>query len=66
MSVHSLLAKAGNPVTTDVLDETLKSLGVTIKDAEREDYRKLLAVFHDSAVELTGMEGEWHASWGFC
>ncbi|KAF2804333.1 amidase signature enzyme [Mytilinidion resinicola] len=55
MSVHSLVARQGNPVTHDVLNETLATLGVTIKDEEKEDYRKLLAVFHDSAVELMDM-----------
>lgn len=57
MSVFSVDPKAGNPVTTEVLDEVCKSLGVKIKDEEREDYRKLLAVFDESAMELMDMDG---------
>jgi amidase len=55
MSVFSLKPRDGNPVTVDVLDDICKKLGVTIKDDEREDYHKLLAVFHESAEELMDM-----------
>ncbi len=57
MSVFSVDPKAGNPVTPAVLDEVCKSLGVKLKHEEHEDYRKLLAVFDESARELMDMEG---------
>ena len=57
MSVFSVDPKAGNPVTPAVLDEVCKSLGVKLKHEEHEDYRKLLAVFDESARELMEMEG---------
>lgn len=57
MSVFSVEPKPGNPVTSAVLDEACKALGVTLKDAEKEDYRRLLAVFHESAEELMNLPG---------
>ena len=57
MSVFSVDPKAGNPVTTEVLDEVCKGLGVKIKDEEREEYRKLLAVFDESVQDLMSMPG---------
>jgi len=57
MSVFSVNPKEGNPVTLAVLDEACNALGVSIKDEEREDYRKLLAVFHESAEDLMKMPG---------
>jgi amidase len=57
MSVFSINPREDNPVTLAVLDDACKALGVTIKDGEREDYRKLLAVFHESATELMNMPG---------
>lgn len=58
MSVFSVEPKAGNPVTADVLDEVCSTLGVQIKDEEHEEYRKLLAVFDESAQELMAMPGQ--------
>ena len=58
MSVFSVDPKSGNPVITEVLDEVCKSLGVRIKDEEKEDFRKLLAVFDESARELMAMDGK--------
>lgn len=55
MSVFSTEPKNDNPVTSSVLDETCERLGVQIQENEKEDYRKLLAVFHDSATELMEM-----------
>ncbi|KAL1627573.1 hypothetical protein SLS56_006294 [Neofusicoccum ribis] len=55
MSVFSLDPNSGNPVTTAVVDEVCTDLGVSINDDEKEAYRKLLGVFHDSAVELMAM-----------
>lgn len=57
MSVFSVDPQAGNPVTAKVLDEVCDSLGVKLKDEEHEDYRKLLAVFDESARELMDLEG---------
>ncbi|CAK3975267.1 amidase signature enzyme [Lecanosticta acicola] len=56
MSVFSVDPRSGGAVTTEVLDEVCKSLGVRIKDEEKEDYRKLLAVFDEGAQELMAME----------
>lgn len=57
MSVFSVDPKAGNPVTGEVLDEVCESLGVKIKREEQEEYKKLLAVFDESAQELMAMPG---------
>ncbi|KAL9096619.1 MAG: hypothetical protein Q9165_001106 [Trypethelium subeluteriae] len=55
MSVLSLTPKEGNPVTLNDLQNACASLDVTVKDEEREDYRKLLATFHEAAAELMNM-----------
>lgn len=55
MSVFSLDPASGNPVTTAVVDEICGELGVKINDDEKDVYRKLLGVFHDSAAELMAM-----------
>ncbi|KAF2102552.1 amidase signature enzyme [Rhizodiscina lignyota] len=55
MSVFSVTPKDGNPVSAAVLDDCCKTLGVTVKEDEHEDYRKLLAVFHESAEELMAL-----------
>ncbi|KAI5199639.1 hypothetical protein AUEXF2481DRAFT_31406 [Aureobasidium subglaciale EXF-2481] len=56
MSVFSLDAKQGNPVTTETLDKLCSQLGVQIDGDEKEDYRRLLAVFHDASEQLMAME----------
>ena len=56
MSVFSVDPKAGSKVTTAVLDEVCDGLGVRIKDEEKEDYTKLLAVFDEGCQELMAME----------
>lgn len=58
MSVFSVDPKAGSPVTMQVLHEACESLGVILKKEEQEEYRKLLAVFDESARELMQMEGK--------
>jgi amidase len=58
MSIFSLDTKQGNPVTTETLDGLCGQLGVQIEEHEKEDYRRLLAVFHDASEQLMGMEGE--------
>ncbi|KAF2236764.1 amidase signature enzyme [Viridothelium virens] len=55
MSVLSLSPKEGNPVTLNDLQKACASLDVTLKDEELEDYRKLLATFHEAAAELMNM-----------
>ena len=55
MSVFSVDPKADTPITTAVLDDVCKVLGVRLEDEEKEDYRKLLAVFDESAQELMSM-----------
>lgn len=59
MSVFSLDPASGNPVTTAVVDEICGELGVKINDDEKDVYRKLLGVFHDSAAELMAMPGKY-------
>ncbi|KAF2006426.1 amidase [Amniculicola lignicola CBS 123094] len=55
MSVFSVVPREGNPVDTKVFDNVCSLLNVTVQDEEKEDYRKLLAVFHESAEELMAM-----------
>ena len=55
MSVFSVDPKEGGTVTTEALDDICKVFGVKLKDEEKEDYRKLLAVFDESAQELMAM-----------
>lgn len=57
MSVFSLDAKHGNPVTNETVDNLCSKLGVTIEENKREDYRRLLAVFHDASELLMSMDG---------
>jgi amidase len=57
MSVFSLNTSHGNPVTKETVDKLCSQLGVTIKDDEKEDYRRLLAVFHDASEQLMAIEG---------
>lgn len=61
MSVFSVDPKAGSLVTTDVLDDVCRGLGVTLRDDEKEDYRKLLAVFDETAQDIMAMPG-WSCS----
>lgn len=58
MSVFSLEAAKGNPVTSKTVDELCSQLGVSIKDSETEAYTRLLAVFHDASKELMAMDGK--------
>jgi amidase len=62
MSIFSLDTKQGNPVTTETLDGLCSQLNVQIEEHEKEDYRRLLAVFHDASEQLMGMKGEQHPS----
>jgi amidase len=55
MSVFSVNPKEGGPVTTGAFDDICKVFGIKLKDDEKEDYRKLLAVFDESAQELMAM-----------
>lgn len=55
MSVFSVDPKADSPVTTEALNDICKVFGVNLKDDEKEDYRRLLAVFDESAQELMAM-----------
>jgi amidase len=57
MSVFSVEPKEGSSITTPTLDDCCATLGVTLKDEEKEAYRKLLAVFHESAEELMRLPG---------
>lgn len=57
MSVFSLDANHGNPVTKETLEALCSQLGVNIDDKEKEDYRRLLAVFHDASEQLMAMDG---------
>lgn len=57
MSVFSLDASHGNPITTETLDKLCSQLGMSIDEKEKEDYRRLLAVFHDASEQLMAMDG---------
>jgi amidase len=57
MSVFSLDASHGNPVTKETVEQLCSKLGVTIEEKEKEDYRRLLAVFHDASEHLMAMDG---------
>lgn len=59
MSVLSVDPKAGTTITTAVLDEVCNRLGVRIRDEEKEDYTKLLAVFDEGCQELMAMDGKY-------
>lgn len=58
MSVFTLEACQGNPVTAHTVDTLCSQLGVTIEESEKEDYRKFLAVFHDASEQLMAMDGK--------
>lgn len=58
MSVFSLDASHGNPVTKETLEKLCLQLGVTIEEKEKEDYRRLLAIFHDASEQLMAMDGK--------
>lgn len=58
MSVFSLAVGSENPVTTQVLDDICNDLGMKIKDDEKEEYQRLLAVYHDSVVSLLQLPGK--------
>jgi hypothetical protein len=57
MSVFSLDAAKGNPVTSETVDKLCSQLGVSIEASEKEAYTRLLAVFHDSSEQLMAMDG---------
>lgn len=57
MSVFSLDASHGNPVTKETLERLCSELGVSIEEKEKEDYRRLLAVFHDASEQLMALDG---------
>jgi amidase len=58
MSVFSLDTSLGNPVTKETVEKLCSKLGVTIEEKEKEDYRRLLAVFHDASEQLMAMDGK--------
>jgi amidase len=58
MSVFSLEASHGNPVTKETLEKLCSQLGMNIEEKEKEDYRRLLAVFHDASEQLMAMDGK--------
>lgn len=62
MSVFSLDTRADNPVTLKDVDEICSSLGVSIQDNEKESYRTLLAVYHESVESLMAIPGIYSPS----
>lgn len=58
MSVFSLDVDKSNPVTAEVVDQLCETLGVTLKDEEKGDYQRLLAIFHDSVSGLMTIPGK--------
>lgn len=57
MSVFSLDVGGDNPVNANVLDDLCNDLGMKIKDDEKEEYQRLLAVHHESIVSLMQLPG---------
>lgn len=57
MSVFTLDTKLGNPVTVETVGTVAAGLGVTISDDEKESYRTLLAVYHESVESLFALPG---------
>ncbi|RDW87091.1 uncharacterized protein DSM5745_03733 [Aspergillus mulundensis] len=55
MSVFSLNIKSSNPVTIETLDTVATTLGIKIAEHEKEDYLRLLAVYHESAEALMSL-----------
>ncbi|KAK5018093.1 hypothetical protein LTR16_001816 [Cryomyces antarcticus] len=55
MSVTSVDPRADTPVDINTVKDICSTLGVTIKDEEQDEYRRLLAVFHESAEEMMAM-----------
>jgi amidase len=66
MSVFSLDASHGNPVTQETVDKLCSKFGVTIEEKEKEDYRRLLAVFHDASEQLMAMDGQQTTLFEYC
>lgn len=58
MSVFSLEVGKQNPVTADVLNSICDDLGMQIEDDEKDEYQRLLAVYHDSVVSLLALPGK--------
>ncbi|KAA8617877.1 amidase [Pyrenophora tritici-repentis] len=56
MSVFSLDASNDNPVTKETLEGLCSELGVRIAEQEKEDYHRLLAVFHDASKQLIALD----------
>ena len=57
MSVFSLDTSHDNPVTKETLEALCSQLGVSIDEKEKQDYRRLLAAFHDASELLMAMDG---------
>ncbi|OIW23403.1 amidase [Coniochaeta ligniaria NRRL 30616] len=55
MSVFSLEVDKSNPVTIETVDGLCQTLGVSLKEDEKPDYQRLLAIFHESATALMAM-----------
>ncbi|KAL3479672.1 amidase signature domain-containing protein [Aspergillus californicus] len=55
MSVFSLNIASSNPVNTETIDRVAETLGITIAEDEKEDYVRLLAVYHESVEALMGI-----------
>lgn len=56
MSVFTFETTKNNPVTTETIVGLAKEFGVEENEKDLEDYKTLLAVFHDSCVEIEQME----------
>lgn len=57
MSVFTLDTRPDNPVTIQHVDDLCSSMGVTIRNEEKESYRTLLAVYHESMESLIALGG---------
>lgn len=57
MSVFSLSTSPSNPVTKETLENVAERLGISIAENEKEDYLRLLAVYHESVDALMSLPG---------
>ncbi|KAL4907721.1 hypothetical protein BDW74DRAFT_175501 [Aspergillus multicolor] len=55
MSVFSLNINPSNPVTLETLDTVADTLGIKVAEHEKEDYLRLLAVYHESVEALMSL-----------
>jgi amidase len=58
MSVFTLDVRKDNPVTIAEVDSLCDQLGVKLPENEKESYKTLLGVYHESMEALMALEGK--------